>query len=318
LSPKIRNSLIGVAVLALAIFSKVIMPTGKPHVVVRAERLFGPESFPFTNALLLTLIVDVVLILLAFAATKNLQLIPRGFQNMMEWLIESLYNTFREINRENVDRAFPLVGTIFFFVLFSNWLGLIPGVGSVGLCMVEETKHQGATIELHLAASRPVEGWIPAKAQAETKEGPQTCPEGKVFVPFFRSPSADLNVTFALALIVFCYIEYLGFQALGIGYLGKFFNFKEGFMGFVVGLLELISEFARILAFAFRLFGNIFAGEVVLVVMAFLIPLALPLPFYFFEVFVGLIQAFVFAVLTMAFISLAVTAHGGGHNEAHH
>jgi F-type H+-transporting ATPase subunit a len=138
-------------------------------------------------------------------------------------------------------------------------------------------------------------------------------------VPYFRAPSADLNFTLAITVWAVVMIEYFGFSALGFGgYLGKFFNFKEGPMGFMVGLLEFISEIARIPAFMFRLFGNIFAGEVLLVVMIFLIPLGWPLPFYAFEVFVGFIQAFVFAVLTMAFIAIAVTPHGGDHGDGHH
>ena len=127
-------------------------------------------------------------------------------------------------------------------------------------------------------------------------------------------------MTVAIALIAVFMIEVFGFQALGLGYLTKFFNFREGFMGFFVGLLELISEFVRIVAFAFRLFGNIFAGEVVLVVMSYLFAYLLPLPFYGLELFVAFIQAVIFSVLTLVFMSLAVQAHGGhdehGHAEA--
>ncbi len=120
-----------------------------------------------------------------------------------------------------------------------------------------------------------------------------------------RAPSADLNMTLALALIVFVATEYHGFKALGPGYLTKFFNFKGGAVGFFVGIIEFISEFVRIISFMFRLFGNIFAGEVVLLVMAFLVPWLLPSVFYAYELFVAFIQAFIFAILTMVFISLA-------------
>jgi F-type H+-transporting ATPase subunit a len=116
-------------------------------------------------------------------------------------------------------------------------------------------------------------------------------------------------------LIVFVATEYHGFRALGIGYLGKFFNFRGGAIGFIVGIVEFISEFVRIISFMFRLFGNIFAGEVVLLVMAFLVPWLLPSIFYGYELFVAFIQAFIFAVLAMVFISLA-TEHHGGHDEA--
>jgi F-type H+-transporting ATPase subunit a len=128
-------------------------------------------------------------------------------------------------------------------------------------------------------------------------------------------------VTLAWALAAVFMVQVFGFQALGLNYLTKFFNFREGGMGFFVGILELISEFVRIIAFSFRLFGNIFAGEVVLVVMAFLFPYLLPLPFYGLELFVAFMQAFVFSVLTMVFMLLATISHGGhdehGHAEAH-
>jgi len=126
-----------------------------------------------------------------------------------------------------------------------------------------------------------------------------------------------LNVTLAWALAAVFMIELFGFQALGVGYLTKFFNFREGAMGFLVGLLELISEFVRIIAFSFRLFGNIFAGEVVLGVMAYLFAYLLPLPFYGLELFVAFMQAFIFSVLTLVFMSLATISHGG-HDEHGH
>ncbi len=133
-------------------------------------------------------------------------------------------------------------------------------------------------------------------------------------MPILRSPSADLNVTLAFAIVAVIMIQVFGFQALGVGYLTKFFNFREGGMGFFVGILEFISEIVRIVAFAFRLFGNIFAGEVILVVMAFLFPYILPLPFYGLELFVAFMQAFIFSVLTLVFMSIATIGHGG-HDE---
>jgi F-type H+-transporting ATPase subunit a len=145
---------------------------------------------------------------------------------------------------------------------------------------------------------------------------PGYCENGKV-VSILRAPSSDLNVTLAFALWAVITIQVFGFQALGVSYLTKFFNFREGAMGAFVGILELISEFVRIIAFAFRLFGNIFAGEVILVVMSFLFPYLLPLPFYGLEVFVAFIQALVFSILTMVFMLLATLSHGG-HDEHGH
>lgn len=328
---------IAIVALAVAVISKFLLPTGDPHVVVRAESIFdiaGNPALPFANSLTVMLLVDILLIVVALLATSKMDMVPRGMQNLVEAVIEMFYNLFAGVNREWLARGatFPIVATIFFFVLFANWLGLIPGVGAFGVCRAHETHGEEQThaqvIEMRLASLGAVDSGKPLVLAAEGEEEGAAaeeehgsggmilgCEPGESIVPMFRSPSADLNFTFGLALLAFLYIEYIGFQALGVGgYLGKFFNVKDGVMGFLVGLLELISEFARILAFAFRLFGNIFAGEVLLVVMSFLVPLVLPLPFYMFEVFVGFIQAFVFAILTMAFIAIAVTPHGGDHH----
>jgi F-type H+-transporting ATPase subunit a len=134
-------------------------------------------------------------------------------------------------------------------------------------------------------------------------------------VPFLRAPTADLNMTLALGLLSVILIEYFGLKALGLEYLTRFFNFREGPMFTAIGFIELLSEFIRIVSFAFRLFGNIFAGEVVLIVMGYLFPYMLPLPFYAFEVFVALMQAVIFSVLTLVFMSMATQAHGDGHDD---
>jgi len=316
---------IGIIVVALVVVvaSVFLLPTGDPHVSVKAETLFQlAPGIPITNSLVVMVLTDIVLIGVAFAATRKMDMVPRGLQNIMEIIIEGFYNVFAGVNREWIARGptFPIIMTIMLFLLVANWLGLVPGVGPIGICKAHEGgEHHAITGDARLASTAPVDGWTfqPA-AEAGDETGPQPlilgCGPDESIVPLFRTPSADLNFTFGLALLSVIYVEITGFQALGIGYLGKFFNFKEGIMGFLVGILELISEIARILAFAFRLFGNIFAGEVVLVVLAFMVPLALPLPFFFFEVFVGFIQAFVFAILTMAFIAIAVTPHGGDHH----
>ena len=137
------------------------------------------------------------------------------------------------------------------------------------------------------------------------------CDANETLIPYLRAPAADLNVTLAFALVAMFMVEFFGFQALGLGYLTKFFNFKEGPLGVFLGLIELISEISRVISFAFRIFGNIFGGEVILLVMAYLFPLLLPLPFYGFEVFVALLQAIIFAILTLVFFSIATIAHAG-------
>ncbi|MBA3948183.1 MAG: F0F1 ATP synthase subunit A [Herpetosiphonaceae bacterium] len=300
-----------------------------PEVSVAAEVLGRPAGFPFTNSILMTIVVDILLMLLVIMATRKMALVPRGAQNLWELAVETFYGLGESVDRRNIRRMFTLTATIFTFVLFANMLALVPGVGSVGMCRARE-----AALINPPAAQSTNEPPVAALTQDEINHdvgasggacGTYQTADGRTevatLVPFFRSPSADLNTTLAIALISFFAIEYFGFKDLGIGYLGKFFNIKEGPYIALVGILELISEFVRIMSFTFRLFGNIFAGEVVLAVMAFLVPWLLPLPFYGLEIFVAFMQAFIFAILTIAFINQATTAHHeadahGGHVEA--
>lgn len=267
---------------------------------------------PVTNSLIMTLVVDLALLLTIIFGARNMQLIPRGFQNLIEMVVEFFYNFALSIARNNIAKFFALPMTIFLFFLYANLFALVPGVGSIGVCATEAEAHSTAETSA-VAEAEPV-------APSSVFSGlPGYCAAGGFVIPFLRAPAADLNVTFAFALVAVFMIEFFGFQALGLTYLTKFFNFKEGFIGAFVGILELISEFIRIVSFAFRIFGNIFGGEVILIVMSFLFPYLLPLPFYGFELFVAFIQAVIFAVLTLIFMSTAVEAHGGhdehGHDE---
>jgi F-type H+-transporting ATPase subunit a len=271
--------------------------------VIEGEHCSAGTILPITNSLIMTVLIDLLLLLTIVFGARNLQLIPRGFQNFVEFMVESFYNFSQTVDRKNVAKFFPLCASIFFFVLYSNYFALVPGVGSIGVCRVEHAA-EGAQPEAHEPPSAIFAGL------------PGYCADGKI-VPYLRAPSSDLNVTLAWALAAVFMVEVFGFQALGLSYLIKFFNFKEGAMGFFVGLLELISEFVRIIAFSFRLFGNIFAGEVVLAVMAYLFGYLLPLPFYGLELFVAFMQAFIFSVLTLVFMSIATIAHGG-HDEHGH
>ena len=135
-------------------------------------------------------------------------------------------------------------------------------------------------------------------------------------MPFLRSANTDINTTLGIALIAMFMVQFWGISTLGFfGHIGKFINVREGPIGFFVGILEAISEIARIISFTFRLFGNIFAGEVLLVAMAFLLPLVGIIPFLGLELFVGIIQAFIFAMLTLVFAVMATTSHGGGEHH---
>jgi F-type H+-transporting ATPase subunit a len=293
----------------------------KLHISVAAEPVFClggvratletcASGFPITNSLITTVIVLIIFFIIILAGTRNMQLIPRGFQNTLEVLVEAFYNFAQGVDRKNIAKFFPFCASAFFFMLVSNITGLIPGVGSIGVCV--PTAKEAAIVTPIADVTMAEE---PAGAADFFASWPLACEKGTTLVPVLRAPTADLNMTLAWALASVALIQFFGFQALGIGYLTKFFNFREGFMMALVGILELISELVRIIAFAFRLFGNIFAGEVILVVMAFLFPYLLPAPFYAFELFVAFIQALIFAVLSLVFMSLATEAHGGHHGE---
>ncbi|PDW03484.1 F0F1 ATP synthase subunit A [Candidatus Viridilinea mediisalina] len=288
MSLRMRILLSIVVMIVVAVISRPLMYSGDPHVEVAAEALFQiTPGIPFTNSLLMMLVVDVFLIGLALLVTRKMQDVPRGLQNVMEVILEAFYNIFRNISPKFVDRAFPLVATIFLYVLVSNWSGLIPGATSIGGCVPKYPEYNNEYT---------------------------TCAPGYALIPFGRPPSTDLNFTLALGLISFGFFQYWGFKTLGLSYLSKFFNLN-GIMSFV-GIIEFISEIMKPIALALRLFGNIFAGEVLIAIIIFLVPLIVPMPIYVFEIFIGFIQAVVFALLTMAFLSIATTSHD--HDDEHH
>ncbi len=237
------------------------------HISLAAQTVGYLFGFPITNALLTTWIVMAAVILWAFAATHRLSLIPGNTQSIAEIVVDGLRSVFESILQEKYVTFFPLLATLFLFIMLVNWSGLLPGVGTIGLF------------------------------------------EEKEFIPLFRSGTADLNTTIALALISVVTIQITGLKTLGISYLKRFLNFSNP-IHFYVGILELISEVSKVISFAFRLFGNIFAGEVLLTVIAFLMPLLAPLPFLGLELFVGFIQALVFSMLTSVFLLLATSKEG--------
>jgi F-type H+-transporting ATPase subunit a len=278
------------------------------HISARAEPLWciGGErvgdacsaGLPITNALLMTVLVDLLLVLVIIFGARNMQLVPRGFQNVVETVVEGFYNFALGIDRRNIAKFFPLPATIFIFFLVANILALLPGIGSVGLCV--PAAHEAEAAAPAAGASPSIFSGLPGY-----------CGAGNLLIPFLRAPAADLNVTFAFALVAVFMVEYFGVQALGASYFTRFFNLKEGALGLFVSIIEFVSEISRIVSFAFRIFGNIFGGEVILIVMSFLLGYVLPLPFYGFELFVAFIQSVIFAVLTLVFMSIAVVAHGG-------
>lgn len=243
------------------------------HIEIAAEKIGSIFGFSVTNTLLMIWITMVVLGGLSFLMYRRLSPVPSALQGVFEFFVDTFIGTLESVfgSRIKAEKYFPMIATIFLMVLISNWLGIFPGVGTIGL--------------------------------AEERDGHQ------IFVPLFRSTASDLNFTLALAIISVCAVNIFGIAAIGIGkHISRFISFK-GPIDFFVGMLELISEIAKMISFSFRLFGNIFAGEVLLVVMAFLAPFIIPAPFLFLEVFVGFVQALVFAMLTSVFISIATAEH---------
>jgi len=240
------------------------------HISLQPEIIGTLFGIPISNSLILSLITASILIVGGFLLVRSLHMIPGKAQNAVETLLEGIIAFMGQAlgNAEQAKKFFPLVATIFLFILLNNWVGVLPGTGSVGF------------YEEHV--------------------GEQT------FVPLLRSANSDLNTTFALALISVVAIQWYGIRKLGfLRHISKFLVFTRGPINFFVGILELIGEFAKVLSFSFRLFGNIFAGEVLLLIIMTLVPVIAPLPFIMLEFFVGFIQALVFAMLTLIFLKIA-------------
>jgi F-type H+-transporting ATPase subunit a len=268
-----------------------------PRIAVPVDILFSIGGFPVTNTLLLAVATIVVILVLFWLAIRDPKLIPGKWQNLVEWVTELLLNLCEEVaGKENGRRFFPWVATIFLIVLLANWWEVIPGVETIG------------------TLDRSLPGCANAAVTAGVFLFGTT---SNCIVPWLRPPSTDLNFTLALAVVSVVVTQAYGIRQLGIGqHILKYLNFREGPLGVLIGLLEFVLEMIRIVSFSFRLFGNLFAGDVLLLVMAFLIPVVAPIPFYFLEIFVGFIQAFVFAMLTLVFLTLSVTpAEHGAHEE---
>lgn len=326
-----------------------------PTVSLPAERITGSVTIwgfetGLTNTMVATLLTDLILIVVAFLATRRLRAgapdawVPRGLQNAVEAIVEVLYNMAESVLDSRAKQVFWLGATIFLFVWIANWMELIPGVDAIG--WVEKpheanitTYHQGSFLGLATVSgpaippqAEPAEASHTGEATSSGEAAPAEAAGGEasgvILVPFVRAAATDLNVTFSLALISVVMVQYYGLRTLGARYLSKFVNTDKlnrgnpmGVIDLFVGGLESISELSRLISFTFRLFGNIFAGQVLLFVMGFLIPFLFfgILIFWGLEIFVGVVQAFVFMMLTFVFIAQATTAHGdhAEHSQAH-
>lgn len=251
-----------------------------------AEPIFHIGSFNITNSLLNSWIVVFLVAIIGLSFFRKIKLIPGKLQNAFEMIVEQFLDMFDSVtgSREKSLKFFPLVFAFFVFILINNWLGLLPGIGSIG--------------------------------QVASEHGE------KIFIPYFRGATADLNTTLALATIGVAASHILGIMSVGIWHhLGKFINLKAALdipkkvlkdpvilivnpIKIFVGFLEIIGELAKVASLSFRLFGNIFAGEVLLASMSAILAFGLPIPFMFLEVIVGLIQALIFAMLVLVYLTI--------------
>jgi F-type H+-transporting ATPase subunit a len=430
-----------VSIVFCGIIPFVILPNqgiamGLPVVSVPGEKLsenFLGTGITVTNTIVGTLLADLVVLLLAFGATRGIKEVPGRLQGLFEVLIDLLYGLAKSTaGPKNAKKIFPLMATIFLFLLTANWLELIPGVDSIGLMHCAEDgltgyEKNGVTLKVDKAlykGERAVEenydlchhphdnpaldmarsaviaaaaahldvdsiswkddvgngsslasyitdeggdveairaealavlseelGDTGAEAEGEGEQAEGETAEGEeahapltpeelihealdepfyrddiyVVTPFVRAAATDLNLTLGLGVFAVVAIQVFGIGALGVRYFAKFINTPAlenagknpmGIMDFGIGFLELISEISRIVSFGFRLFGNIFAGQVLLFVIPFLAGMLLPLAIYGFELFVGVIQAFVFSMLLLVFATMAMAGHGD-HDESH-
>jgi F-type H+-transporting ATPase subunit a len=379
--------LIAVAVIALIGVGVVFVGGASPAIIVAPEQVFHWGPIDVTNTMFTSWFVVLFLVLLAVFVGPRLSVVPSGFSGAVEAAVEVFYNLVVQVaGEENGRRFFPLVATIFFFILTSNYFGLLPinnviglvepnfgdkqavmgqtTVAGIDLAYIPFTPDQvdvgggdipyveysdGTIVEFahgddahaeddgHDDSSRAIGATAlvssePAGAAAQLAPGTEAAEPGEgaevtgfsgLVAPYFRSVMTDVNAPLAIAIFSFIFVEFWGLQSLGIGYLSKFFSFGKllkgdilgGVIDVFVGLLEFVSELSRMVSFTFRLFGNIFAGEVLLLMMTFLVPFVLVDVFYGLELFVGLIQAFVFAILTLVFAVTAVSHHGDDHGD---
>lgn len=262
-----------------------------------AEPIFHIGSFTVTNSLLNSWIVVALIVILSVVIRRKISVIPKGIQNFMEIILEGALNLADTVtgSRKKTLTFMPVVFPLFIFIVLNNWLGIFPGIGSIGFI--------------------------------------ETSAEGKIFIPLFRGATADLNTTIALSIMAVVLTHIFGATLTsGWKHLNRFVGvklflelprkiFKEkqytailtSPVQFFVGIVEIVGELAKMASLSFRLFGNIFAGEVLLGAMAAIFAYGVPIPFMFLEIIVGLIQALIFALLTLVFCSVMTMEHEHEH-----
>ena len=335
---------IALALIGLGIFfgflGPAVMRPIRPVVLMAAEELGAIGGFPITNTMVATLVADLALLVVAFITWRLIRggggWAPAGFYGVVEWIIEFLWNMSEGTAGKWARRIFPWMATIFLLVFAANLTKLIPGYESIGFIKEAHVEAQGIAVRLfgEVYGLRP----LTAQEAANAKEAPaaqgETAGEESAgageksleglpaeVVPALRGAATDLNFTLALALVAMFMVQVFGVWSLGLKYFEKFFYFRGLVAGdifraidFGVGLLELISEFGKVLSFTFRLFGNIFAGALLLSIIGTLTVAVVPAGIYLFEVFVAVIQAYVFSLLALVFMTQATVGH---HGEEH-
>ena len=308
---KVHLILIAV-VIAVGFVLSLLFPPVQPEIQLAAEHLSHQPlvgNVYLTNTMVSMLLVDAVMLGIAFfirrMVLRSEGRVPGGWLGGIEAILDFIYGlTEKTAGKKWVKTVFPFFAIIFTYVLVANWMELLPGIESVGLLEPKPAgegfvAHELGFLNLYILKPYPAD-------------------EGYGLVPFVRTLTTDINFTLALAIFSIVMVQVVGFKALGIQYFSKFFNVKQlrkrPFMGFIdlaVGFLELISEFSKVISFTFRLFGNVFAGMVIIIVIGTLVPM-LPVQSIFLgvELFFGAIQALVFGMLTMVFMSMALHAHG--------
>jgi F-type H+-transporting ATPase subunit a len=278
---------LGASFLGIQVPSFMAVP--KPHVELPSEAVFEIAGFPITNTLIASWLTVIVLVIVFYVCTRKMKLIPGRLQNLAEMAVEELLNFVKSAAGEkHAKLLFPAVATIFIYVITNAYLALLPFFGAIVV-----TGQQGTA------------------------------------VPLFRAANTDINVPLSIAVMSFIFVEFWGMKSLGVSrYLGEFFNFGRigrgirklftgkirpaitdiafGAINLFVGILEVFSHLIRVVSFTFRLFGNMTAGEILVLVSAFLIPFVFTIPFYGLELLIGFIQALIFAGLTLVFGIIAV------------
>lgn len=294
------------------------------HVEIAAETLFNIGPIPVTNSMLTMFAIMGLLLLAGWLIARRLTVVPGRAQGFVEIIVSFILGIVEgTAGRTAARKLIPLVGGMFIFILFANYSGLLPGVGTIGIyrdaehteeTVTNETEEESSTALYEVASIGGPIASAPAAVAAEEEHE-------RVLVPFMRAPNADINMTLAMALVTFVTVQIYGVRRHG--FKGRIKHMADPVFLFPI---EVIGEFARIISLSARLFGNVFAGEVLMGVMVAManavkiaiIPLGVPVIFLFLELLFGSIQALVFALLTAIYITLATAGHDDeDHAEAH-